>query len=406
MPYNVVAIRRDFPILQQRVHNKPLIYLDNSATTQKPQTVIKAIHDYYSHDNANVHRGAYALSERATAMYEKVRTQARDFIHAKNTHEIIFVRGVTDAINLVANSFGRLQLKPQDEVLISTMEHHANIVPWQIICEHTGALLRVIPITSNGEIDKEAYARLLTPRVKIVALTHVSNVLGTINPVKELIAIAHQHNIPVLLDGAQAAPHLAVDVQQLNCDFYAFSAHKMYGPTGIGVLYGKEKWLARMPPYQGGGNMVNEVTFAKTSYRELPYKFEAGTPNIAGVIGLGAAIHYLTQLGMEQIEYYEQELLRYALTALNNIPGLRIIGQSPQRAAVFSFTLPDIHAHDIATILDQEGIAVRAGHHCAMPLMEHLGLAATARASLGIYNTRDEIDALVIALTKVQRIFQ
>jgi cysteine desulfurase/selenocysteine lyase len=404
--YDIAAIRRDFPILQRKIHNKPLIYLDNSVTTQKPSTVIKAIHDYYAHDNANIHRGAYALSEYATAAYEKVRSQVRDFIHAKSTQEIIFVRGVTEAINLVANSFGRWQLKPQDEVLISTMEHHANIVPWQIICEQTGACVRVIPITTKGEIDKEAYARLLNPRVKIVALTHVSNVLGTINPVKELIAMAHQHNIPVLLDGAQAAPHMPIDVQQLDCDFYAFSAHKMYGPTGIGVLYGKEKWLEAMPPYHGGGNMINQVTFAKTFYRELPYKFEAGTPAIAGVIGMGAAIDYLTQLGMAQIGQYEQQLLRHALNAFNTIPGLQLVGHAPQRAAVFSFTLQNIHPHDIATILDHEGIAIRAGHHCAMPLMEHLGLTATARASFGIYNTCEEIDALVAALIKTQRIFQ
>jgi cysteine desulfurase/selenocysteine lyase len=404
--YNVAAIRRDFPLLQQYVHNRPLIYLDNSATTQKPHSVIKTIHDYYCHTNANVHRGAYALSERASTAYEKVRNQVRDFIHAKNTQEIIFVRGATEAINLVASSFGRWRLKPDDEVLISTMEHHANIVPWQILCEQTGAHLRIIPLTKRGEIDKLAYASLLNPRVKIVALTHVSNVLGTINPVKELITLAHQHDIPVLIDGAQATPHMAVDVQQLDCDFYTFSAHKMYGPTGVGVLYGKEKWLTAMPPYHGGGNMISRVSFAKTSYRELPYKFEAGTPNTAGVIGLGATINYLTQLGMSHIEHYEQQLLRYALSALKTVPGLQLIGQAPQRVAVLSFTLPDIHSHDIATILDQEGIAVRAGHHCAMPLIEHLGLTATTRASLGIYNTREEIDALVKGLEKAQRIFK
>jgi cysteine desulfurase/selenocysteine lyase len=404
--YDVAAVRRDFPILHQQVHNKPLIYLDNGATTQKPLSVIQAIENYYCYYNANVHRGAYALSERASAAYENVRTQVQNFIHAKNSREIIFVSGVTAAINLVANSFGREQFKPGDEVLVSTMEHHANIVPWQIICAQTGAQLRVIPVTDQGEIDTTIFTRLLNPRVKMIALSHISNVLGTINPVKELITLAHQHHIPVLLDGAQAVAHRKVDVQELDCDFYTFSAHKMYGPTGIGVLYGKEKWLAEIPPYQSGGNMISRVTFEQTTYRELPYKFEAGTPNIAGVIGLGAAIHYLNQLGMPLITHYEQQLSQYALQALNKVPNLQLIGQAPQRAGIFSFAFSNVHAHDIATILDQEGIAVRAGHHCAMPLMERFGLAATTRASLGIYNTPAEIDALIQALAIVQRIFQ
>lgn len=397
--------RDDFPILKQQVHGKELVYLDSGATTQKPQAVIDAINHYYAFDNANVHRGVYTLSARATAAYEAAREKIAQFIHARHTHEIIFLRGTTEAINLVVQSYGRPHLQPGDEILISTMEHHSNIVPWQMLCEQTGAVLKVIPISDAGEIDLIAYEKLLNSRTKIVGIIHVSNVLGTINPIQKMIASAHAHNIPVLVDGAQAAPHLAVDVQALDCDFYTFSSHKMYGPTGIGILYGKTELLEAMPPYHGGGDMITRVTFEKTEYNKLPYKFEAGTPHIAGVIGLAAAIDYLQTIGMANIAEHETQLLTYATQALTAIPGLKIIGNAAEKAGIISFTLEDIHPHDIGTILDSEGIAIRAGHHCAMPLMQRFNLPATARVSFGLYNTQQDIDLLVAGIKKAQGLF-
>lgn len=398
-------LRQDFPLLQQSVHGKPLIYLDNSATSQKPQCVIDAIAQYYRHDNANIHRGVYELSERATRMYEQVRTDIANFIHAEHAHEIIFVRGATEAINLVAQSYGRSVLKAQDEIIISVMEHHSNIVPWQMLAEQVGAVLRVIPMNDAGELDLLAYQQLFNERTKIVAVTHASNALGTINPIKTLVKFAHQQGVPVLVDGAQAFPHLPVDVRDLDCDFYAFSSHKAYGPTGVGVLYGKTKWLEKMPPYQGGGDMIESVTFAKTTYNKLPYKFEAGTPHIGGVIAFGAALAYLQKIGMENIAAHEQELLTYAMQKLATMPGLRVIGTAAQKVGVLSFVLEGIHPHDIGTILDDHGIAIRAGHHCAMPLMQRLNVPATARASFSLYNTTEEVDALAAGILAVQRMF-
>jgi cysteine desulfurase/selenocysteine lyase len=402
---NIKEKRNDFPILQQQVYGKPLVYLDSGVTTQKPQAVIDAISHHYCFDNSNVHRGLHALSMRSTAAYEKVRETAKHFINARHTQEIIFVRGTTEAINLVAQSYARSRLKPNHEILVSEMEHHSNIVPWQIICEQTGAKLRVIPITDKGEIDLKIFTQLLNKNTQLVALTHVSNVLGTINPLQEIIALAHAQNIPVLVDGAQAAPHLAIDVQALDCDFYAFSSHKMYGPTGLGVLYGKTELLESMPPYQGGGDMISSVSFEKTQYNKLPYKFEAGTPNIAGAIGFGTAMEYLQNIGLRHIAAYEHELLEYASSVLSEIPGLKILGQATNKASLISFVLDGIHAHDVGTILDREGIAVRAGHHCAMPLMQRYKVAATVRASLGLYNNKQDIDALVAGIKEVQRLF-
>lgn len=398
-------LREAFPILEQTARGKPLVYLDSGATTQKPQAVIDTLVHYYAHQNANVHRGVYELSERATAAYEAARQSIRQFIHAHRHHEIIFTRGTTEAINLVAACFERSQLKAGDEVLVSAMEHHSNIVPWQIACEKTGAQLRVIPVQNNGELDLQAYERLLSARTKIVAIIHVSNVLGTINPIKKMIAMAHAHNIPVLVDGAQALPHMPVNVVDLDCDFYAFSSHKMYGPTGIGVLYGKEIWLEKLPPYQSGGDMISHVSFAKTQYNILPHKFEAGTPHMAGAIGLDAAIAFLQDIGMDQIAQQENALLEYAQASLSQIEGLRIIGNPQHKAAVISFVMEQAHPHDIASILDSEGIAIRAGHHCAMPLIERFALPATARVSLGVYNTKQDIDRLVEGLQQVIRIF-
>ena len=395
----------DFPLLQQMTRGKRLVYLDNSATSQKPQCVIDALNHYYSHDNANIHRGVYELSERATREYEKVRTAVKTFINAAHEHEIIFVPGTTAGINLVAQSFGRSRLKVLDEIIISTMEHHSNIVPWQLLAEQVGANLRVIPINDSGEMDLEAYKKLFNARTKIVAIAHASNALGTINPIKEMVQIAHAHQVPVLVDGAQAFPHMPVDVTDLDCDFYVFSGHKAYGPTGTGVVYGKEKWLEQMPPYQGGGDMIESVTFAKTTYNKLPFKFEAGTPNIAGVIGLGAALAYMQEIGMTTIEQHEQALLKYATEALRAIPGLRIIGTAKHKVGVISFVLDGVHPHDIGTILDDQGVAIRAGHHCAMPVMERFGIPATARASFGVYNTVEDIDALVLGLQEVLRLF-
>lgn len=402
--FDVAAVRRDFPVLHQNVNGKPLVYLDNAASSQRPQAVIDAISRYYEHDHANVHRGVHTLSQRATDAFEGSRDTVRRFINARDTKEIIFVRGTTEAINLVAQSFVRPGLKPGDEILISALEHHANIVPWQLLCEQTGAVLKVIPITPTGEVDFAAFEKLIGPRTKLLALAHVSNALGTIVPVEKFIAVAKQHGVPVLLDGAQAIPHAIVDVQALGCDFYCFSSHKMLGPTGMGVLYGRRQLLEAMPPWQGGGDMILSVSFEKTTYNQLPWKFEAGTPHISGAVGLAAAIGYLENIGMARIAAYEHELLEYATSRLNGLPGLRIVGTAPNKAAVVSFTLDGIHPHDIGTILDTEGVAIRTGHHCAMPVMEYFKVPATARASMSFYNTFEDIDRLVAALDQTRKV--
>jgi len=398
--------RADFPILRQKIHGRPLVYLDNAATSQKPQRVIDAISNFYSTTNANVHRGVHALSERATEQFELAREKVRAFINAPKVEEIVFVRGATEAINLVAQSFGRSRLRRGDEILVSAMEHHSNIVPWQLLCESTGAVLRVAPINDDGELMVGEFEAMLGAKTRLVALAHVSNALGTINPVRQLIAAAHSRGVPVLLDGAQAIPHLKVDVKALDCDFYVFSGHKMFGPMGIGALFGKAELLESMPPYQGGGDMILSVTFEKTIYNRVPYKFEAGTPDVGGAIGLGSAIDYLNSLGMEQIAAYEHDLLVYATAAISRVPGVRLVGTARQKAGVISFLLGDIHPHDIGTILDQEGIAIRTGHHCAQPVMQRFGVDATARASLAFYNTREDIDRLVAGLERVKEIFQ
>lgn len=403
--FDVRRIRQDFPILQERVHGKPLVYLDNAATAQKPQAVIDTMVRSLAEENANIHRGVHALSERATKSFEDARTKVKRFINAGDAHEIVFVRGTTEAINLVAQTFGRTRLKAGDEVLISALEHHSNIVPWQLLADQTGIRLTVIPMTDAGELRLDQYGPMLTTRTKLVSLVHVSNSLGTINPVQEMVATAHARGIPVLLDGAQAVPHLKVDVQALDCDFYAFSGHKMFGPTGIGVLYGKRALLESMPPYQGGGDMISSVTFEKSDYNVVPYKFEAGTPNITGAVGLGAAIDYLDGLDWPAVEAYEHELLAYSTEQLSRLAGVRILGTAASKASVLSFVMEHVHPHDIGTILDQEGVAIRTGHHCTQPVMHRLGVPATARASLAFYNTRDEIDTLVTALGKVQEIF-
>jgi cysteine desulfurase/selenocysteine lyase len=400
---DVEAIRRDFPILHQQVNGKPLVYLDSAASSQRPQAVIDAIARYYEHDHANVHRGVHTLSQRATDQYEGTREIVRRFINARNTKEIVFVRGTTEAVNLVAQSFARPKLGPGDEILISGLEHHANIVPWQLVCEQTGATLKVIPITQEGEIDEAAFHQLLGPRTRLLALAHVSNALGTVVPVKGFITAAKKLGVPTLIDGAQSVPHTRVDVQDLDCDFFCFSGHKMLGPTGIGVLYGRESLLQAMPPWQGGGDMILTVSFEKTTFNQLPWKFEAGTPNISGTIGLGAAITYLESIGMDQIAAYENELLRYATERLSGVQGLRIIGTARDKASVVSFTLQGVHPHDIGTILDTEGVAIRTGHHCAMPVMDFFCIPATARASLAFYNTFEEIDRLVDALEHARR---
>ena len=397
-PLDVEAIRRDFPVLAREVNGKPLCYLDNAASSQRPRAVIDAISRYYETSHANVHRGVHRLSQEATDLFEGARETLRRFVNARTTREIIFVRGTTEAINLVAQSFARPRLQPGDEIVISWLEHHANIVPWQMVCEQTGARLRVIPITGSGEVDFEAFLGLLNDRTRLLALAHVSNALGTVVPVDRFIAEARRRGIPVLLDGAQAAPHMAVDVQALDCDFYAFSGHKMCGPTGIGVLYGRESLLEAMPPWQGGGDMILAVSFERTVYNELPYKFEAGTPHIAGAIGLARAVDYLEGIGLERIAAAEHELLEYATERLTAIAGLTVVGTAPEKAAVVSFTLGRVHPHDLGTILDAEGVAIRTGHHCAMPVMEFFGVPATARASFAFYNTRAEIDRLVDAL--------
>jgi cysteine desulfurase/selenocysteine lyase len=403
--YDVQRIRADFPILRRQVHDKPLVYLDNGATAQRPQAVIDATVRSYAEENANIHRGVHYLSERATAVYEDARGVAQRFINAAHSHEIIFVRGTTEAINLVAQTYGRRHIQRGDQILISEMEHHSNIVPWQMLCEERKAVLRVVPINDDGELVLKEYERLLRKRTKLVALTHVSNALGTINPLRRIIDLAHARNIPVLVDGAQAVPHQAVDVQALDCDFYAFSGHKVYGPTGIGVLYGKSALLEEMPPYQGGGDMISVVTFEKTLYNALPYKFEAGTPNIAGVAGLGAALTYVQSVGLDAINAHEHEVLAYATERMRAIPGVRLIGTAREKAAVLSFTVKDIHPHDVGTILDREGVAIRAGHHCAQPVMQHFGVPATVRASFGMYNTMEEVDVLVAAVQKVIDVF-
>ena len=404
-PFDVERIRCDFPILERHVHGQPLVYLDNAATSQKPQCVIDCENRYYAEFNSNIHRGIHSLSMQATDAYEAARETVQHFIHAAQREEIIFVRGTTEAINLVATSFGQ-RLHPGDEILITEMEHHSNIVPWQMLCERTGTVLRVAPIDDRGELIHEAFARLLGPRTRLVAVTHLSNALGTINPILELVALAHAHGAVVLVDGAQAVPHLKVDVQALDCDFYAFSGHKLYGPTGIGVLYGKAALLATMPPYQGGGDMISQVTFARTTYNDLPYKFEAGTPNIAGGIALGAAIEYLDALGLDAVAAHEQDLLDRATARAKALDGLRLIGTAGAKASILTFILERVHAHDVGTILDRAGIAVRSGHHCAMPVMEHFGVAATVRASFALYNTVAEVDALFAALAKVRDIFR
>ena len=403
---DVERIRRDFPILHQEVHGKPLVYLDNAATSQKPRQVIAALDHYYTADNANIHRGVHTLSERATAAYEGARDKVQRFLNAADRREIVFVRGATEAINLVAQSYARPRLKPGDEIIITEMEHHSNIVPWQMVCEQTGAVLKVVPIDEAGELLLDEFHRLLSVRTKLVAVVHISNALGTINPVEEIIAAAHAQGVPVLLDGAQAVPHVAVDVQALDCEFYVFSGHKLYAPTGIGALYGKAALLEAMAPYQGGGDMIRSVSFTKTEYNALPYKFEAGTPHIAGGVGLGAAIDYVSNIGLQAIAAWEDELLRYATARALEIPGLRLIGTARRKAGILSFVLDGVHPHDIGTILDHEGVAIRSGHHCAMPVMEHFAVPATARASLALYNTRDDVDRLITAIAKVKEVFR
>ena len=403
---DIERIRGDFPILHQEVHGKPLVYLDNAATSQKPRQVIAALDHYYNTDNSNIHRGVHTLSERATVAHEGARDKVKQFLNAADHREIVFVRGATEAINLVAQSYARPRLKPGDEILITEMEHHSNIVPWQMVCEQTGAVLKVVPIGETGELLIDEFHRLLSVRTRLVAVVHVSNALGTVNPVEEIVTAAHAQGVPVLLDGAQAVPHVAVDVQALDCDFYAFSGHKLYAPTGIGVLYGKAALLEAMPPYQGGGEMIRSVSFVKTEYNALPHKFEAGTPHIAGAIGLGAAIDYVANIGLPAIAAWEDELLRYATARALEIPGVRIIGTARDKTGILSFVLDGVHPHDIGTILDHEGVAIRTGHHCAMPVMEHFAVPATARASLALYNTRGDIDRLIAAILKVKEVFR
>jgi cysteine desulfurase/selenocysteine lyase len=403
--FDVLKVRADFPILSERVHGKPLVYLDSANTSQKPQAVLEAMDHYYRHANANIHRATHLLSERATALYEGARKKAAAFVNAADPHEIVLTKGTTDGINLVAQSYGRAVLRAGDEVLISWLEHHSNIVPWQLLCEQTGAVLRVAPINDVGEIDPGGLTALLSPRTRIVAVSHVSNSLGTINPVRDITDQAHRAGAVVLIDGAQAVPHLSVDMQALDCDFYAFSSHKMFGPTGVGVLYGRRALLEAMPPYQGGGDMIASVTFEKTTYNVVPYKFEAGTPNIGGVAGFGAAVDYLMGIDREAALAHEDALLEYATARVREIPGTRIIGEARHKTGVLSFLMDNVHPHDAGTILDSQGVAVRTGQHCAQPVMDRYGVTATIRASLGIYNTREDIDALIHALGKVREVF-
>jgi cysteine desulfurase/selenocysteine lyase len=403
--FNVASIRADFPILSELVHGRPLVYLDSANTSQKPLAVIKATDDYYRHANGNIHRATHLLSERATALYEGARAKAAAFLHAGDPHDIVLTKGTTDGINLVAQSYARPRLKPGDEILLSWLEHHSNIVPWQMVAEQTGAAIKVVPVDDRGDVDQDVYERLLSPRTKMVAVGHVSNALGTINPVKSMIAKAHAVGAVVLIDGAQAAPHLVIDVRDLECDFYALSSHKMFGPTGVGVLYGRSQLLAAMPPYQGGGDMIAAVTFEKTTYNQVPYKFEAGTPNIAGVAAFGAAIDYLSSIDRAAALAHEDDVLAYATAQVRAIDGVRIIGEAREKTGVLSFLLEGAHPHDAGTILDQQGIAVRTGQHCAQPVMDRFGVPATIRASLAIYNTREDIDALVRGLQKVRDVF-
>ena len=403
--FDVERIRRDFPILARDVRGKKLVYLDNAATSQKPRAVIDAIARYYEQENANIHRGVHFLSELATSKHDRARQTVRGFINASDVKELVFVRGTTEAINLVAQTYGRTHVGRGDEVLITAMEHHSNIVPWQILCDEKGAKLRVAPINDAGELILDEFAKLLGSRTKIAAVAHVSNALGTVNPLAQIIELAHKKNIPVLVDGAQAVPHMKVDVRALDCDFYTLSSHKMFGPMGIGVLYGKAHLLEAMPPYQGGGDMISSVSFEKTTYNKLPFKFEAGTPDVAGAIGLGAAIDYLNAIGIEKIEKYEHELVSYAVEKLSALQGVRLIGTATERAGVVSFMIENVHPHDVGTILDQEGIAIRTGHHCAQPIMDRFGIPATARASFAFYNTKEEVDALVNGVRKVQEVF-
>ncbi len=403
--YNIEGIRKDFPILSQTVHGKPLCYFDNAATTQKPQSVIDTLNNYYLTMNSNVHRGVHSLSELATKTHDDARIKIKNFINAKSEKEIIFTRGTTESINLVAGTLGRSSITEGDEIIISNMEHHSNIVPWQLLCQEKKAKLKVIPITDDGELILEEYEKLITEKTKLVSIVYVSNSLGTVNPIDKIIKTAHEHNIPVLIDAAQAIQHLNVDVQKLDCDFLAFSGHKVYGPTGIGVLYGKQELLETMPPYMGGGEMISNVTFEKTTFNELPFKFEAGTPDIAGAIGLGAAIDYVSNIGIDNIASYEKELLDYATEALSDINGLRIIGNAKEKSSVISFVFENIHPHDVGTFLDFEGIAIRTGHHCTQPVMTRYNIPATSRASFALYNTKEEIDILVKGLKKVIEVF-
>ncbi len=403
--FDAPAVRAEFPILAQRIHGRPLVYLDNANTTQKPASVIEAERAYYERDNSNIHRATHLLSERATKAYEAARQKVQRLLNAAETREIVFTRGTTEAINLVAQSWGRANLGPGDEVVLTWMEHHSNIVPWQLVCEQTGASLRVVPITDDGELDVAAYEAALGPRTKLVAAIHVSNALGTVNPVARMVEAAHARGVPILLDGAQAVAHVPVDVQALGCDFYACSAHKMYGPTGIGALYGRAALLERMPPWQGGGDMIADVTFEKTSYNVLPYKFEAGTPNIAGVVGFGAAVDFLRRFDLRQVAAHEHDLLDEATARVQALDGVRVIGRAREKAGVLSFVIDGVHPHDIGTILDREGVAVRTGQHCAQPVMDRFGIPATVRASFAIYNTREDVDALVRALGRVREVF-
>ena len=403
--YDIQQIRADFPILGRTVYGKPLVYLDNGATTQKPRAVVEAITNEYYNTNANVHRGVHFLSQQATELHEASRETVRRFINARSTSEIVFTRGTTESINLLAASFCQSQMQAGDEVIISTMEHHSNIVPWQLQAAQRGIVLRVIPMDDRGELLLDEYERLFSPKTKIVSIAHVSNVLGTINPVKEMIATAHAHGVPVLVDGAQSIPHMPVDVRELDADFYVFSGHKVYGPTGVGVLYGKEDWLDKLPPYQGGGEMIQHVSFEKTTFNELPFKFEAGTPDYIGTTGLAKALDYVSALGMDTIAAYEHELTEYATRRLKEIPGMRIFGESGQKGSVISFLVGNIHHFDLGTLLDRLGIAVRTGHHCAQPLMTRLGIEGTVRASFGLYNTKEEVDTLVAGIERVRKMF-
>lgn len=405
VPYEVDRIRDDFPILSRTVYGKPLVYLDNGATTQKPRAVVEAITEEYYSVNANVHRGVHFLSQRATELHEASRETVRRFINARSTNEIVFTRGTTESINLLAYSYGEACLKAGDEVLLSTMEHHSNIVPWQLLQARKGIVLKVIPMNDRGELLLDAYRELFTERTRLVCVAHVSNVLGTVNPVKDMIRTAHSHGVPVLVDGAQSIPHMPVDVQELDADFYVFSGHKVYGPTGVGVLYGKEDWLDRLPPYQGGGEMIQHVSFERTTFNELPFKFEAGTPDYIGTTALARALDYVTALGMDRIAAHEHDLTTYAMERLRQVPGMRIFGEAAGKGSVISFLVGDIHHFDMGTLLDRLGIAVRTGHHCAQPLMQRLGIEGTVRASFGLYNTRQEVDALVDGVVRVSRMF-